>query len=112
MNTLRLAPLLSFLPLLAAAGLSATSPKNAPGVDRRYGRLPLHFEPNRGQVNGPALFTARGGGMRIFLTERETLLVLQRPKLGVPAVAARGEPAKVEQAVVRMSSSEAGGPPP
>ncbi len=39
--------------------------------------IPLHFEPNLGQTDSRVRFTARGGGMSIFLTGGET--VFARP---------------------------------
>ena len=45
---------------------------------RDYGRLPLHFEPNRGQSAETAKFLARGPGYALFLTEQELVLRLQR----------------------------------
>ncbi|MFN7919933.1 MAG: hypothetical protein U0Q16_07545 [Bryobacteraceae bacterium] len=38
------------------------------------GRIPLYFEPNQGQTADEVRFLARGGGMTMFLTGRETVL--------------------------------------
>lgn len=53
--------------LFAAVGYSA-APKNM------MASIPLHFEPNVGQTDSRVSFTARGGGMSIFLTPEETVL--------------------------------------
>ncbi len=36
--------------------------------------IPLHFEPNEGQTDARVRFTARSGGMSIFLTPEETVI--------------------------------------
>jgi hypothetical protein len=41
-----------------------------------YGKLPLAFEPNLGQVNPEAKFLARGAGYELFLTPKESVFVL------------------------------------
>jgi hypothetical protein len=41
-----------------------------------YGKLPLAFEPNLGQVNPEAKFLARGAGYELFLTPQESVFVL------------------------------------
>jgi hypothetical protein len=60
-----LAFFLLVLPTAAAAGLS-----------KSYGRLPLHFEENRGQTDRQVQFLARGPGYGVYLTAREAVLVL------------------------------------
>jgi hypothetical protein len=42
-----------------------------------YSRLPLSFEPNRGQTGAPVKFLARGLGYTLFLTSDEAVLALQ-----------------------------------
>jgi Ca2+-binding RTX toxin-like protein len=44
-----------------------------------YGRLPLSFEPNRGQSGRAVRYLARGAGYGLYLTEREAVLALARP---------------------------------
>ena len=43
-------------------------------ASRDYGRLPLVFEPNRGQADPAVKFLARTQGGTLFLTEREAVL--------------------------------------
>ena len=50
-----------------------------PDVADRYGRLPLAFEPNFGQSNGPAKFLSRGDGYTLFLTTTEAVFALSKP---------------------------------
>ena len=44
-----------------------------------YGKLPLHFEPNQGQIAEEAKFMARGDGYTLFLTANEMVLSLIKP---------------------------------
>jgi len=63
---------LVFLAFPAAAALPA-------GVREAYGKLPLHFEANRGQIHKDVRFISRGPGYSVYLTEREAVLALPRP---------------------------------
>jgi hypothetical protein len=45
-----------------------------------YGKLPLHFEPNRGQTDKGVKFLARGPGYTLFLTGDEVVLSLRKPR--------------------------------
>ncbi len=60
-----------------------------------YGNVPLHFEANQGQIDGPAKFLSRGQGYSMFLTPTESVIALRRES-------ARGE-ALVKSALVRMA---------
>ena len=42
-----------------------------------YGRLPLHFEQNQGQVDPQVKFLARGSGYSLFLTPTQAVLALR-----------------------------------
>jgi hypothetical protein len=77
-----------------------------------YGKLPLAFEPNQGQTDARARFLARGGGMTAFFTDSGTVMVLSRGERRDPKAMPRErrEPAKVEQAVVRMKLEKAAKP--
>ena len=44
-----------------------------------YGKLPLSFEANHGQVNDAVKFLARGHGYALFLTGGEAVLTLRKP---------------------------------
>ncbi len=57
--------------LLLVAPVTA---QNRPAL-RDYGRLPLVFEPNRGQADAQVKFLARTQGGTLFLTEHEAVLV-------------------------------------
>src|SRR6266404_4665133 len=45
-----------------------------------YGRLPLSFEANHGQVNGEAQFLSRGDGYSLFLASGEAVMVFHRAR--------------------------------
>ena len=51
-----------------------------------YGRLPLHFESNQGQVDSQVKFLARGSGYSLFLTPTEAVLALRDRGRSSPAV--------------------------
>ncbi|MGA9498141.1 MAG: SBBP repeat-containing protein [Terriglobales bacterium] len=44
-----------------------------------FGKLPLSFEANSGQVNGAVKFLARGQGYTLFLTGGEAVLTMRKP---------------------------------
>ena len=48
-------------------------------AERAYGRLPLRFEANGGQVDSRVRFIARGAGYTLFLTPQESVLSLLKP---------------------------------
>ncbi|HEX7154398.1 MAG TPA: SBBP repeat-containing protein [Thermoanaerobaculia bacterium] len=50
-----------------------------------YGRLPMHFEPNHGQTDARVRFVARGAGYAFFVTDSESVAVLQK-RGSAPAV--------------------------
>jgi hypothetical protein len=56
--------------------VGSTRPDAKERVAQAYGRLPLSFEPNRGQTDTRVKFLARGHGYRLFLTPREAVLDL------------------------------------
>lgn len=58
-----------------------TAPLSAPSraaLDESFGRLPLQFEVNRGQVDPRVRYLTRGSGSTLFLTDDEAVLVLSR----------------------------------
>lgn len=66
-----------------AANPSPTSLQEVPETIRRqlaasYGKLPLSFEPNQGQLDQQVHFLARGNGYSLFLTDAEAVLSLRR----------------------------------
>lgn len=48
----------------------------SPNIASEYARLPLSFEPNRGQTNRQVRFLSHGQGYRLFLTDDEAVLSL------------------------------------
>src|SRR5215510_206383 len=48
-------------------------------VREAWGKLPLSFEPNRGQAHPDVQFLSRGNGYALFLMPTEAVLVLDRP---------------------------------
>ncbi len=59
-----------------AANFCAPLPPTPAAVQAAYGRLPLHFEANRGQVDARVDFLARGPRYTLFLTADEAVLSL------------------------------------
>ncbi len=49
-------------------------------VSESYGKLPLSFEANEGQQDRQVKFLSRGSGYNLFLSNRETVLVLSKPE--------------------------------
>jgi len=76
--------LLTFL--LGISCAAAAAPADA-RVSEAYGRLPLHFEANRGQTNRDVRFLSHGPGYDLYLTANEVVLVLTRARPGVGAPA-------------------------
>ena len=58
------------------------SPKERSEIARAYGRLPLSFEANLGQVDQRVRFIARGINYGLFLTANEAVLTLRAPASG------------------------------
>jgi Beta-propeller repeat/Bacterial Ig domain len=92
------------------AGLFAPTGGTIPAEDRRrikadYGRLPLSFEPNRGQTDPRVKFLSRAGKRTLWLTNDEAVLAVGRPsrsnRVGAKQADVRDE-YKVRPAVLRM----------
>jgi hypothetical protein len=87
----------------------ATTSSKASAFDS-YGKLPLSFEANGGQVNNSVKFLSRGQGYTLFLTGDEAVLRLTKsqgeasasrsPKSGLKSNAASAE---ATDAIVRMT---------
>jgi hypothetical protein len=80
------------------ANIAGTSQRETTLESRRqvlseYGKLPLAFEPNRGQSDPAVKYMARGSGYTLFLTSNEAVLSMTKP--AKPA-------ARASTAVVRM----------
>jgi hypothetical protein len=70
--------MLVLLPFLAGFVLPAAAATDA-RVSESYGKLPLHFEANRGQTDKDVRFLSHGAGYSLYLTASETVLVLAKP---------------------------------
>jgi hypothetical protein len=85
------AMLLLLLVVSAKETIRSSSPReNAPPAAKKpddnllrlsetYGKLPLSFEVNRGQVDSQVKFLSRGSGYTLFLTPTEAVLKLAKP---------------------------------
>jgi hypothetical protein len=76
-------------------------------VNETYGKLPLHFEANRGQTHKDVRFLSRGPGYTLYLTSGEAVLVLTRPnpdekKRDVRSRRERGAQTPVKSLALRM----------
>ena len=94
-------------PFLSGFVLPAVAATDA-RVSESYGKLPLHFEVNRGQTYKDVRFLSRGPGYSLYLTAGEAVLVLARPKAegkqdGRSTPGRREAPAQAMPVAVRMS---------
>lgn len=73
-------------------------------VEASYGRLPLSFEPNRGQTDPRVKFISRAGNRMLWLTADEAVLAVSRPRRAVSpdAKLAAGSNDQTVPAVLRM----------
>jgi len=75
--------LIPFHSILAFTFLAGLTLPAAAATDARvsesYGKLPLHFESNRGQTHKDVRFLSRGPGYSLYLTASEAVLVLGKP---------------------------------
>ena len=65
-----------------------------------YGKLPLHFEANQGQVEGTVRFLSRGSGYSLFLTSTEAVLTLRTSNQKSEKTG--GEAVNPQAAILRM----------
>ncbi|MCY3017600.1 MAG: SBBP repeat-containing protein [Planctomycetota bacterium] len=80
-------PISRTVPASSRANIADRPPVPIPGgstavqsrLNATYGRLPLTFERNDGQVDGEVKFLSRGSGYTLFLTEDEAVLSLRKP---------------------------------
>jgi hypothetical protein len=72
----------------------AAATRIQPKLAASYGKLPLGFEANQGQVRGPVKFLSRGPGYTIFLTDGEAVLALRKSSVvsGQSSVGTRQNP--------------------
>jgi uncharacterized protein (TIGR03437 family) len=64
--------------LLVGIASTAQTPSPRPALEKAYGKLPLGFEPNRGQTGAEVQFVARGAGYTIFLSPASATFALER----------------------------------
>ena len=70
---------------VASRSSSSADPKSSSKPDlatkdrvaEAYGKIPLAFEINQGQVDSPVEFISRGSGYSLFLTPREAIMFLR-----------------------------------
>src|SRR5437763_7353701 len=96
-------------PFLVGFACPATAAPEA-RVSETYGKLPLHFEANRGQTHEDVRFLARGAGYSLFLTPTGAALPLTKPaSLARKPAARRGAESRkpVTASVLRMSCAGA-----
>src|SRR6266705_6840323 len=70
--------MLVLFPFFASSILPAAAATDT-RVSETYGKLPLHFEANRGQTDKAVRFLSRGAGYSLYLTGSEAVLVLSKP---------------------------------
>jgi hypothetical protein len=78
---MRLAFLIGLATLVASISATPTfaaSTAFSPRLIEAYGRVPIAFEPNRGQADPAVQYLARGSGYTVLLTADEAVLALQR----------------------------------
>jgi len=69
--------------IAASTGERAVSKPNEAAmakVKNALGKLPLSFEPNRGQTDPRVQFLSRGPGYTVFFTQDETVMALRDTK--------------------------------
>ena len=50
-------------------------------VQANFGKIPMHFEPNQGQMDDEVKFLSRGSGYTLFLTSNEAVLSLRKHEI-------------------------------
>src|SRR5437879_13365209 len=103
--------LILFATFLAGFAFPAAAATQA-RVSENYGKLPLHFEANRGQTDKDVRFLSRGLGYSLYLTAGEAVLVLAKPDAkrdANSAQAPRDANARVKSVARRMNLGGAGG---
>ena len=108
-GTLAVALSLAPVATLWADPVTTAPPPSMATVQSAYGRLPLSFEANHGQVDAQVRFLARGKGYTLFLTPTESVMVLQQrdapaeqDQRAMTDPTAFPEAAPIKQVVVRM----------
>jgi len=93
-------------PLTLPVAAQTISPVQSRSVTESYGRLPLSFEPNRGQVDPAIRFVARGRDYGIYVSGREAVLAFRSGSPSKPSLHTgqrnRGEKQDLETDLFRM----------
>lgn len=99
-----LLPLVHRIPLFAANVPASPAPSDPSAVEalENYGKLPLYFEPNRGQVDARVRFLARLPELTVYLTDEEAVIRLRRLKSNRHGAEPKQETPRSEEATVRM----------
>ena len=100
---------LVLFPFVVGFACPATAAPEA-RVSEAYGKLPLHFEANRGQTHEDVRFLARGAGYSLFLTPTGAVLTLIKPESLARKRAARGSSrprGPATRTVLRMTFADA-----
>src|SRR5262245_60672129 len=58
-------------------------------IEQAYGKLPMRFEANEGQIDAQVKFLARGAGYSVFLTGDEAVMRLHKQELKTEGTAER-----------------------
>jgi len=85
----------SSLPNLSLSQPNSATPAR---VAESYGKLPLSFEANRGQVNEQVKFLCRGQGFTLFLTPTEAALLMETRTWRSGAGDAKSQGSSIKQA--------------
>jgi hypothetical protein len=84
------------------ATATVQAPEPSAGSKVSLFALPLSFEPNQGQIDGPARFVARGQGYNLFLTATEAVFASTAPPAPPEHAGSDAADAKTTQTIVRM----------
>ncbi|MGB8647710.1 MAG: hypothetical protein WCF84_20925, partial [Anaerolineae bacterium] len=82
----------------ASTPLKAMTTRAETGLQETYGKLPLSFEANQGQMDAAVQFLSRGNGYSLYLTSSEAVLALRQPFASSQPETAMASP----QVTVRM----------
>jgi hypothetical protein len=94
--------------LLFTSGVTAIAASNAGStsagkqVAENYGKIPLSFEPNKGQTDPSVQFLSRGSGYSLFLTQNEVVLNLERQRMASPSQTPGSQPGVAMADTLRM----------
>ncbi len=79
-----------------AASVTLTVCGANPDAAQTLGKIPMYFEPNVGQTDGPVRFVARSRGATVYFTDTDVVLAMHRRQAG------DDKGAKTQRASIRM----------